>query len=326
MVRIIIMDQFFFHNIYRIKTMMKISRLALYAVLAWAALLNAAAAQELEPRRWSHVPVDKNFIGVGYINTSGDIFFDPVLRIEDATASINTVAATYLRSFDWSGKTARLDIRVPYQKAVWKGLLDGSAAKAVREGMDDPRIRLSVNFIGAPALKGKEYQAYRASHKTNTVVGAALAVTLPLGQYKEDKLLNLGQNRFIIRPQIGAVHTHGPWSFELTGSAFFYTDNDEFYNGNKLEQKPLLAVQAHIIRSFRRGIWASLSAGAVRAGETTINGEDKDDDKEDFLYAISTGVPLSRTTSIKIAYVRGRTGNNVGSDSDNIGIGFIKAF
>lgn len=305
---------------------MKISRLALYAVLVWGALLNLAAAQELEPRRWSHVPVETNFIGVGYINTSGDVSFDPVLLIEDATVDINTVSATYLHSFDWSGKTARIDVRVPYQKAVWKGLLEGAPAKAVREGIDDPRIRLSVNFIGAPALKGKEYQAYRASHTTNTVVGAALAVTLPLGQYKEDKLLNLGQNRFIIRPQIGAVHTRGPWSFELTGSAFLYTDNDEFFNGNKLEQKPLLALQAHVIRSFRRGIWASLSAGAVRAGESTINGEEKDDTKEDFLYALSAGLPVTRTTSVKIAYVRGRTGRNVGSDTDNIGIGFIKAF
>ncbi|MEN8711079.1 MAG: transporter [Arenicellales bacterium] len=306
--------------------MIRIFILPVYAVFVWTALLNLAAAQELEPRRWSHVPIDTNFIGVGYVYTSGDIFFDPVLRIEDATASINTVSATYLRSFDWSGKTARLDVRVPYQKAVWKGILDGSPAKAVREGVDDPRIRLSVNFIGAPALKGKEYQAYRASHTTNTVVGAALAVTLPLGQYKEDKLLNLGQNRFIIRPQIGAVHTRGPWSFELTGSVFFYTDNDEFFNGNKLEQKPLLALQTHIIRSFRRGIWASLSAGAVRAGETTINGEQKKDTKEDFLYALSAGLPVTRTASVKIAYVRGRTGTNLGSDTDNIGIGFIKAF
>jgi hypothetical protein len=306
--------------------MNQIIKYPVYTALLWIAFLNLAAAQELEPRRWSHVPIDTNFIGVGYVYTSGDIFFDPVLRIEDATASINTVSATYLRSFDWSGKTARLDVRVPYQKAVWKGILDGSPAKAVREGVDDPRIRLSVNFIGAPALKGKEYQAYRASHTTNTVVGAALAVTLPLGQYKEDKLLNLGQNRFIIRPQIGAVHTRGPWSFELTGSVFFYTDNDEFFNGNKLEQKPLLALQAHIIRSFRRGIWASLSAGAVRAGETTINEEQKNDSKEDFLYALSAGFPVSRTASVKLAYLRGRTGKNLGSDTDNIGIGFIKAF
>ena len=76
-----------------------------------------------------------------------------------------------------------------------------------RHGFDDPRLRLSVNFIGAPALKGKAYQAYRAAHPVNTVVGAALAVRLPLGEYKKDKLLNLGENRFVFRPQLGFVLT-----------------------------------------------------------------------------------------------------------------------
>ena len=302
------------------------SRLPLYVTLVYAALLNVSSAQELEPRRWSHVPVDSNYFAVAYVRTDGDVLFDPVLRIEDAAVSINTIFATYLRSFDWSGKTARIDVRVPYQKATWKGLLDGSPAKVVREGLGDPRIRLSVNFFGAPALKGKAFQAYRSSHSTNTVVGAALAVTLPLGEYKEDKLLNLGQNRFRIRPQLGVVHTRGPWSFELTGSAFFYTDNNEFWNGNKREQDPLFALQTHIIRSFRHGIWASISAGAVRAGRSTINGEKKDDRKEDFLYALSAGLPVSRTSSIKIAYARGRTHKDVGSDADNIAVGYIRAF
>ena len=305
---------------------MKMYRLPLYVLLVYAALLNVSSAQELEPRRWSHVPVDSNYFALAYVRTDGDVLFDPVLRIEDATVSINTISATYLRSFDWSGKTARIDIRLPYQKATWKGLLDGLPAKAVREGLGDPRIRLSVNFFGAPALKGKAFQAYRASHTTNTVVGAALAITLPLGEYKEDKLLNLGQNRFRIRPQLGVVHTRGPWSFELTGSAFFYTDNNEFWNGNKREQDPLFALQTHIIRSFRHGIWASISAGAVRAGQSTINGEKKDDQKEDFLYALSAGLPVSRTSSIKIAYARGRTHKDVGSDADNIAVGYIRAF
>ena len=301
-------------------------KLLLHAVLSWAALLGVCNAQELEPRRWAHVPVNTNFFSAAYVRTDGDVLFDPVLRIEDATVAINSVIAAYLRSFDWSGKTARFDIRVPYQKASWKGLLDGSPAKVVREGLGDPRIRMSINFIGAPALEGKEFQLYRASHVVNTVVGAALAITLPLGQYKEDKLLNLGQNRFSIRPQLGLVHTRGPWSFELTGSVFFFSDNDEFFNGSKREQDPLYTLQAHIVRNFRRGIWGSLSAGTVRAGQSSINAEEKDDEKEDSLYAVSAGMAVSRTSSIKIAYAKGRTRKEVGSDADNIAVAYIRAF
>jgi hypothetical protein len=295
-------------------------------MLVWAALAFDASAQELEPRRWAHVPVDTNFVGVAYASTEGDVYFDPVLRVEDAATRINTVIATYLRSFSWSGKTARFDIRLPYQEATWSGLLDGSPARVVRKGLADPRIRLSVNLVGAPALKGKALRTYRASHATNTIVGAALAISLPLGEYQEDKLLNLGQNRFVIRPQLGVVHARGPWSFELTGSTFLYTDNDEFLIDGTFEQEPLFVLQTHVIRSFRHGIWASISAGAVRAGRSTVNGQKKDDRKEDFLYAASAGFPVSRTSSIKLAYARGRTHRNVGSDADNLAVAYIHAF
>ncbi|MFW2440159.1 MAG: transporter [Arenicellales bacterium] len=306
--------------------MIKTYRLTLYAVLVWSALLNVSSAQELEPRRWTHVPVDSNFFGLAYVRTDGDVLFDPVLRIEESSVNIKTAIATYLRSFDLSGKTARFDVRIPYQQARWQGLLDGTPASVERQGFGDPRIRLSVNFFGAPALKGREFQAYRTSHTTNTVVGAALAVTLPLGEYKEDKLLNLGQNRFIIRPQIGAVHSRGPWSFELTGSTFFYTDNNEFWNGNKREQEPLFAMQAHVIRSFHYGVWASVSAGAAWAGQSSVNGEAKGDQKRDSLYALSAGLPVGRRSSIKIAYAKGRTHKEVGSDADNFAVAYIGTF
>ena len=40
-----------------------------------------ALAQDLEPRRWAHIPVGTNIGGVGYAFTAGDLEFDPVLEI-----------------------------------------------------------------------------------------------------------------------------------------------------------------------------------------------------------------------------------------------------
>ena len=229
--------------------------------LVWFCFATISQAQELEPRRWSYLPIDTNYLAVAYANTQGDIFFDPVLRIEDGTVSMHTAVTSYLRSFNLAGKTARFDVRLPFQIAQWEGLLDGEPAMVERDGLGDPRFRLSVNVFGAPALKGKEYRDYRAVNSTNTIAGLALAVTVPIGQYKKDKLLNLGGNRFVIRPQAGIVHTRGQWSYELTGSVFFFTDNNEFFNGNRRKQDPLYVLQGHIVRTFDRGIWASLSAG-----------------------------------------------------------------
>jgi hypothetical protein len=180
-------------------------------------------AQDIEPRRWTPLPVGMNVFGVGIIYTEGDIAFDPVLELEDVTVEQKMAVVSYMRAFDLLGKSARFDIRLPYKDAQWEGRLAGVPGTADRKGPGDPRLRLSVNFIGAPALKGKAYQTFRASNPVNTVVGAALSVTLPFGDYNDERLLNLGQNRLIFRPQLGVVHTRGHWSYELPARSFFST-------------------------------------------------------------------------------------------------------
>jgi hypothetical protein len=71
-----------------------------------------------------------------------------------------------------------------------------------------------VNLVGAPPLAGKAYADYRAATHVETIVGAALSVRLPTGQYLEDKLINLGSNRFTFSPQVGVHRQYYNWSFE----------------------------------------------------------------------------------------------------------------
>jgi len=283
-------------------------------------------AQDIEPRRWTPLPVGMNVLGAGVIHTDADIALDPVLELEDVTADVKTVIVSFLHAFDLWGQSARFDARLPYQDARWEGLLAGEPAAAERRGPGDPRVRLSVNFLGAPALKGKEFQTYRASHPVNTVVGAALAVTLPLGEYKQNKLLNLGENRFVFRPQLGFVHSRGHWSYELTGSVFLHTDNDDFFGNNKREQDPLYALQTHLIYTSPQRWWVSLGAAHDGGGESSINGDKKDDERRDLLYGISAGLPIGSRFGVKLAYVASRSKEDVGKDSDSVAFAFSTRF
>ena len=115
-------------------------------------LASACHAQDLEPRRWTHLPTGLNVLGIGAGRTDGDIFFDPVLLIEDATFELYGLGATYVRTFEWLGKSSRIDVTVPYANGRWEGLLDGESASRRRSGLADPRIRLSMNLYGAPPL------------------------------------------------------------------------------------------------------------------------------------------------------------------------------
>jgi hypothetical protein len=277
------------------------------------------SSQDIEPRRWTPLPIGTNVVGVGYIHTDGEIFFDPVIKIEDAKYNTKATIFSFLHAFDFLGKSARFDLRLPHKSTRWKGLLDGVPATTGRTGLGDPRLRLSINFLGAPALGPRELRRYRAARPINTVAGAAVAITLPLGDYETDKLLNLGHNRFAIRPQVGVVHTRGPWSYELTGSVFFYTNNNEFV-GTTRKQDPLLTVQSHLTYASPRGWWTSIGAAYDEGGESRIDGVRRDDHRRDLLYGISAGLTVNRHSSLKFAYVGSRTREDLGSDTDNLAL------
>jgi hypothetical protein len=273
-------------------------------------------ALEPEPRKWNHLPIGVNFAGVGYAYTEADIYIDPVLLLEDVKMDMNTWAGKYIRTFELFDKSARVDFTQAYQEGQWKGLLDGVPASTSRSGLSDSFVRFAVNLIGAPPLQGKEYGAYRSKVDVETIVGVALAVRLPTGEYMNDKLINLGKNRFTFRPQMGVIHTRGKWSAEITGEVAFHTENNDFYNGNKLEQKPLYITHAHLIHNFRPGLWAVASIGYDYGGETRVNGIDKNNRQQNIAWAFSSSFPINRYTGIKVSYIGSHTEELIGFDSD----------
>lgn len=285
-----------------------------------------AFAQDIEPRRWTPLPLKSNFIGVGYGYTNGKIFFDPVLDVEDATVEGNALVISYVRPFKIGKKLARFDVMLPYTIVRWEGSLGGVPESISRNGFADPRLRFSVNIIGPSAMDAKELQEYMVAHPVHTVVGASLAVTLPLGQYYDDKLLNLGQNRFIFRPQIGFVHTWRKWSYELTGSAFIYTNNNNFFNGSTRKQDPIFAFQTHLIRRFNQGFWSSLSLGSGLAGQSIVDNQPKKDKQENIMGAISVGFPILKKQAVKFFYIRSQTLSNIGGDTNSLGVAWSAAF
>ena len=116
---------------------------------------------------------------------------------------------SFVQPFKVRNKLARISLLVPFSTADWSGLLSGEPTAVNRTGFADPRIRASVLLAGPPAGNALELRQYRIDNPTSTTFGVSLAITLPLGEYFEDKLLNLGGNRFVFRPQVGMIHYWG---------------------------------------------------------------------------------------------------------------------
>jgi len=241
-----------------------------------------------------------------------------VLRVEDATFELYGVGATYVRTFEWFGRSSRIDVLVPYANGRWEGLLDGEYASRRRNGLADPRIRISMNLYGAPPLRGKEFVQYRRNNPVTTTVGAALAIGLPFGQYNSDWLINLGSNRYVVRPQLGILHQRHNWQFEVTGSVFLFQDNDEFWRGTRLEQDPLWFLQGHVIYSFNPRWWASLSGGYAYGGESFVNDVAKNNDARSSYWSVSLGLPLTARQALKLAYLKIDTNVLAGYNADSL--------
>ena len=274
-------------------------------------------SQELQPRRWSHLPTGLNFAGAGYVYTEAEISDTPALRLEDVEMGMSTWALHYIRTFELLGKSMRVDLTQGYQKGRWTGLINGVSASTKRAGWTDSIARLSVNLYGAPPLAGEEYAHYRSKTKVETIVGAALAVHFPTGEYMSERLINIGTNRFTIRPQFGVVHARYNWTFEAGVSPWIYTDNDDFFGGNRLANAPLYVFQGHVIYTWESGLWAGASAGHAFGGRSTLDGVENDDRKEINAFLLGAGYPIARDWGVKVGYVGTRRLSTNGADTDS---------
>src|SRR5210317_987397 len=100
------------------------TRFSWLMLVASILLSESAIAQDLEPRRWSHMPTGLYIVGLGYAYTEADLYFNPVWKITDGNARLNNVGFRAIRTFDVAGKSARVDLVLPYTSGRYSGDVD----------------------------------------------------------------------------------------------------------------------------------------------------------------------------------------------------------
>ena len=271
--------------------------------------------QTLEPRLYSNVPVGMNFLLAGYVYSTGAAIADPTVQLENGQIDIQMPFAAFARSFGLWGKSAKFDVVVPY------GFLSGSATHRGEfkerevDGFTDPSFRVSMNFAGAPALTLPEFRDYRQ----NLVFGGSLQVLAPLGQYDSSRIVNLGTNRWTIKPELGVSKTIGPVVLELSAAAAFFTDNDDFNNGRKKSQEPIYSFQGHVVYTFKKGVWAALDGTYYTGGQSATDGVEGRDAQSNSRFGATLALPVNMRNSIKL-YASTGISTRIGSDFDTYGM------
>jgi Putative MetA-pathway of phenol degradation len=285
---------------------------ALLCVLAPGAVVSA---QDMEPRAYSNAPVGLNFLIAGYGFAEGGVAFDPSVPLTNAHVRASGAFLAYARSFGIGGMSGKADVVLPYAWVSGHADFQGVPRDRTASGPGDPRLHVSVNFYGAPPLTLEQFAAY----EQNLIIGASLLVTAPLGQYDADKLLNVGTNRWSVRPELGASKALGPLLLEAAANATFFTDNDDFFGGKQRQEDPIYSLQGHLIYRFRQGMWAALDANYYAGGRTTTDGVRGNDLQQNSRLGLTVALPVNRHNSVKLSAGTG-VSTRTGSDFDSVGV------
>jgi hypothetical protein len=246
--------------------MRRLARASIACVLL--SVLASARAQDIEPRAYSNAPIGVNFLIAGYAYTRGGLAFDSALPVANPELETSSAVFAYARVLDLWGKSGKFDAIIPCTWLSGSADYKGERLERTVDGVADPKFRLSVNLYGAPALTLEEFKDY----EQDLIVGASLRLSVPWGQYDDSRLVNIGTNRWSIKPELGISKALGRWTLELSAAATLFIDNNDFYGGNRRSQDPIYSTQAHAIYSLHSGVWASVDA-------TWFTGEADDDQR-----------------------------------------------
>ena len=283
----------------RLKTQFQFSIFIMHLLF----ITKITSAQDLDPRAYVRVPIDMTVLVAGFGYTYGGVVLDPTSPIQDLEAKVETPMIGVGRTFSLMGLTSQAFVALPYSWAQASGKVFGDDSSTTRSGFGDTRLRISTLFIGAPAVTREEF----AKSPLQTVLGASVTVVAPTGQFFSNKLINLGTNRWSFKPEVGLSYVlSNQWFIDLYAGVWLFTNNKSFYPGTLVRsQEPLITFQSHVSFNINPLMWAAIDFTYYTGGQTSVNDFYKNDRLNNSRIGATFNFPLSRLSSLKIAYSTG---------------------
>lgn len=289
------------------------SAAGLFTCVAVLMLTSNVAAQELEPRAYSASPVGTTFVVLAFGRSDGAIGFDPSIPVTDVHAEIFSPVLGLGRTFGIAGRQALATAVLPYAFGEVSGAVGPQLqpANITRSGLGDFRAKLSINLHGSPALTREQFMRER---RRTYLLGTSVIIQAPTGQYDPTKLINLGTNRWAVKPELGFSYPVRKFYLDVYGGAWMFTENASFFPGqNTRQQDPLFTVQAHVSYNVRTHLWLALDGTWYEGAGAHLNHGPETGRQNNSRLGLTCSLPLYKNQSLKIAYSNGvssRTGSN----------------
>jgi hypothetical protein len=288
----------------------------LMAVAAFS--LEPAWAQDLSPRAYVITPLHSNAIVMTYSFFHGSVLLDGAAPITSATGTYNVSILSCYHSFDFLGRSANMNVSLPYAVGNFQGNVAGQPQQIYRSGLLDFTSRVSVNLRGGPVLPVQQFVKWRQK----TLLGVSLKVVSPTGQYDPTKLINWGANRWAFKPDFGYSKRWSKWVLDSYAGAWFYTSNPRYYSPpapKPQTEKPIGAFEGHLSYDVKSRLWFSLDGNFWFGGVTSLSGIANPATRQtSSRIGVTASLPLGPRQSVKVSYNNGdhiRFGGNYQSVS-----------
>jgi hypothetical protein len=273
-----------------------------------------AQAQDDGARAYWKTMEGTNFLSFQYLRFNSDTdaqIYDPSLGIyPNSETDANFFLLSYGRQIDFFGRSAMAGA------AIYGGDLDTefdgdpfdptstTRFRQTNSGFGDPSVQLTVNLYGAPTIENF-YDMANYEPRFTVDVGGMLAI--PIGEYNDDKFVNIGLNRWWGRlslPMVAYFGSYAPLyrtSFEVTPSVYLFAKNDDFL-GDDLENDPLFQLEAHLTHDITRSLVASIDFMFRKGMESEINGDKSGEDLDIKTLGFTLDYLVTDNVGLRVSY------------------------
>lgn len=274
----------------------------LCSMIAAAFPVTRAAAQDLAPRAYVITPLHTNAIIVTYSFFHGSILFEGAAPITGATGTYGVPIISYYHSFGFLGRSANVNLSLPYAVGNFQGNLAGQPHQLYRSGLLDFTSRVSVNLKGGRSIPAEEFRRWRQK----TLLGVSLKVVAPTGQYDPTKLVNWGANRWAFKPDLGYSRRWNNWFLDSYAGVWFYTTNPQYYSPPAPKpqgEQPIGSFEGHLSYNVKPRLWLSLDGNFWFGGVTSLSGIANPATRQTSSRVGVTGsLPLGPHQALKVSY------------------------
>lgn len=274
------------------------------------------------PRAYFPPPVNTNVFTVFGMQVEGNSMLNSGIVNPDLDLDVDLLIAQYTRTMSINDRYVSFTVVQPTGDLTSTITLPNAPNfknQTNSDGLGDTQILVSMGLYNLPPLTKATYKSY----KPTFAIGGLARMTLPTGEYDENKSANLGANRYSL--QLGSPITFGfgesfldphLTTFDLLPSVTFFGDNEEPFGADTISQSPLYKFEAHLTHNFNPGLWASLDGIYAYGGETKTDGEYEDNKQRSLNMGATLGIQFSKSLGLKLSYGKTIDRNDDGLDGN----------